>query len=199
MSDNIPKNNIIIAGVPRAGKSTLSRLLSRKFGDQHINRDLLIAGFERVFPEVGINTYAKMTSLEILYNISGKIAPFVEVMMSSSKYNEYEQGMVLDIYQLLPDDYMKYVAEKNCEVFYLVTSDVTPEERFQILKKYDTERDYTFYKDDDELREGCQYIVEQSKLMKEQCIKHGLPYYETAREREKVFERVVEELFLYNP
>jgi hypothetical protein len=153
--------------------------------------DLLIAGFERVFPEVGINTYAMMSSLEILYNISSKIAPFVEVMMSSSKYNEYEQGMVLDIYQLLPDDYMKYVAEKNCEVFYLVTSDVMPEERFQILKKYDTEKDYTFYKDDDELREGCQYIVEQSKLMKEQCIKQGLPYYETAREREKVFERVV--------
>ena len=29
-------NNIIIAGVPRAGKTTLSRLLSKKFGYQHM-------------------------------------------------------------------------------------------------------------------------------------------------------------------
>lgn len=50
------------------------------------------------------------------------------------------------------------------------------------------QKDYTFYKSDEELREGAEYIVEQSILMKEQCEKYGLPYYETAREREEVFQ-----------
>ena len=63
-------------------------------------------------------------------------------------------------------------------------TNVSPGERFLIQKKYDTEKDYTFYKPDDELREGAKYIVEQSILMKEQCEKYGLPYYETARERD---------------
>ena len=58
-----------------------------------------------------------------------------------------------------------------------------------IQKKYDTEKDYTFYKSDEELREGAECIVEQSVLMKSQCEKYGLPYYETAREREQVFQR----------
>jgi len=186
------KNNVIIAGVPRAGKSTMSHIISRKFGYQHVSMDAINAGFERVFPELGINTYADMSSLEILHNISGKIAPFIRAMMDSGEYDEFERGMVLDIYQLLPDDYMKHLSGANCEIFYLITSDVTPEERFAIQKKYDTEKDYTFYKPDEELREGCEYIVEQSKLMKAQCIKHGLPYFETAKDRENVFERFVQ-------
>lgn len=65
---------------------------------------------------------------------------------------------------------------------------MTPEERFAIQKKYDTKKDYTFYKSDEELREGAVYIVEQSILMKEQCQTYGLRYFETAKDREQVFE-----------
>ena len=43
------KNNIIIAGVPRAGKSTVAHLLARRFGYQHISMDSIIAGFEKCF------------------------------------------------------------------------------------------------------------------------------------------------------
>ena len=68
--------NIIVAGVPRAGKSTLSRMLA-KLEYTHVSMDSIIAGFERVFPETGINTYAGMSSLDTLITISAKIAPFI--------------------------------------------------------------------------------------------------------------------------
>ena len=45
------KNNIIIAGVPRAGKSTVSHILSQEYGYQHVSMDSIIAGFEKCFPE----------------------------------------------------------------------------------------------------------------------------------------------------
>ena len=99
------KNNIIIAGVPRAGKSTVSHLLSKKYGYQHISMDSIIAGFEKCFPETGVNTYQGLSSLETLRVISGKMAPFVRAMLDSSEYDEFEPGMVLDMYQLLPEDY----------------------------------------------------------------------------------------------
>ena len=101
--------------------------------------------------------------------------------------------MVLDMYQLLPEDYDRYLRGANCNIAYFITSDVTPEERFAIQKKYDTEKDYTFWKSDEELREGAEYIVEQSILIREQCEKYGLPYYETARDREKAFQRFLED------
>lgn len=183
------KNNIIISGVPRAGKSTISHILSKEYGFQHVSMDSIIAGFEKCFPDTGVNTYQGLFSLDTLRVISSKMAPFVRAMLDSGEYDEFEPGMVLDMYQLLPEDYDKYIRGANCEIVYFITSDVTPEERFLIQKKYDTEKDYTFYKSDEELREGAEYIVEQSLLMKSQCEKYGLPYYETAREREQVFQR----------
>lgn len=188
----ITKNNVIIAGVPRAGKSTVAHRLAARYGYQHVSMDSIIAGFEKCFPETGVNTYAGASSLDTLYMISGKMAPFVRAMLDSAEYDEFEPGMVLDMYQLLPEDYMKYIHGANCEIFYFITSDVTPEERFAIQKKYDTEKDYTFYKSDEELREGAVYIVEQSRLMKEQCLKYGLRYFETARDREQIFRDFLE-------
>ena len=183
------KNNIIIAGVPRAGKSTVSHMLFEKYGYQHVSMDSIIAGFEKCFPETGVSTYQGLSSLETLRVISSKMAPFVRAMLDCSEYDEFTPGMVLDMYQLLPEDYDRYIRGANCEIVYFITSDVTPEERFIIQKKYDTEKDYTFYKSDEELREGAEYIVEQSILIKEQCKKYGLRYYETAREREVVFQQ----------
>ena len=187
------KNNIIIAGVPRAGKSTVSHLLSKRYGYQHISMDSIIAGFEKCFPETGVNTYQGLSSLETLRVISSKMAPFVRAMLDSGEYDEFEPGMVLDMYQLLPEDYDKYIRGANCEIVYFITSDVSPEERFLIQKKYDTEKDYTFYKSDDELREGAEYIVEQSIMMKEQCERYGLPYYETAKQRDLAIQRFLQD------
>ena len=187
------KNNIIIAGVPRAGKSTISHLLSKRYGYQHISMDSIIAGIEKCFPETGVNTYQGLSSLETLRVISSKMAPFVRAMLDSGEYDEFEPGMVLDMYQLLPEDYDKYIRGANCEIAYFITSDVSPEERFLIQKKYDTEKDYTFYKSDDELREGAEYIVEQSIMMKEQCKRYGLPYYETAKQRDLAIQRFLQD------
>ena len=187
------KNNIIIAGVPRAGKSTVSHLLSKKYGYQHISMDSIIAGFEKCFLETGVNTYQGLSSLETLRVISGKMAPFVRAMLDSSEYDEFEPGMVLDMYQLLPEDYDRHIRGANCEIAYFITSDVSPEERFLIQKKYDTEKDYSFYKSDEELREGAECIVEQSIIMRKQCEQLGLKYYETATEREKSIQRFLDE------
>ena len=190
------KNNLIIAGVPRAGKSTVSHLLAKQYGYQHVSMDSIIAGFEKCFPETGVNTYCGLSSMDTLRMISGKMAPFIRAMLESGEYDEFEPGMVLDMYQLLPEDYDRYIRGANCDIVYFITSDVTPEERYVIQKKYDTEKDYTFWKPDEELREGARYIVEQSILMKEQCEKYGLPYYETARNREQAIQQFLKDFGL---
>jgi len=183
------KNNIIIAGVPRAGKSTISNRLSKKFGFQHVSMDSINAGFERCFPELGINTSAAgMTNIEILVNISTKIAPFIRAMLDSGEYDEFEPGMALDVFQLLPEDYMKHLHGQNCEIHYFITSDITPDERFAMLKAHDTPINYTFHKPDNVLEEMCINLVEESKFIRKQCEKYKLPYYETAKNRENVFD-----------
>ena len=188
------KKYMIITGVPRAGKSKLSAQVSRRFGYQHISVDSIIAGFEACFPDTGVNTYQGLSSLETLQVISKKMAPFLQAMIDSGEYDEQEYGVVFDMYQLLPEDYVNCIDSKRCGILYLVTGDVTPEERFQIQKEFDTPQDYSYYLSDEERMEGCHYLVEQSILIREQCEKYGLHCYETSRNREQVMEELLSSL-----
>lgn len=180
---------MIIAGVPRAGKSTVSKMIAHKLGYQHISMDSIIAGIEKTFPETKVNTHATVGCEENLRYISSKMAPFIKAMMASGEYDECDYGMVIDMYQILPEDYIQYIDPEICDIYYFITSDVTPEERFQILKEKDTPEDYTYYHSDEENYEDCVEIVEISKLLKEQCEAHNLPYFETAHDRVNVLNQ----------
>jgi len=182
------KKHIIIAGVPRAGKSTVSQMIAHQLGYQHISMDSVLAGIEKTFPETKIDTDASVEAKDNLEYISSKMAPFIKAMMDSGEYNECDYGMVIDIYQLLPKDYIRYIDKEICDIYYFITSDVTPEERFEILKTYDTPNDYTYFHSNEDNFSSCVEIVSISKWMKEQCLANNLPYYETAYDREQVLD-----------
>lgn len=66
------KKYIILAGVPRAGKSTASQIAAKTLGYQHISMDSIIAGIEKVFPETDIDTEASVEPQRNLEYISSK-------------------------------------------------------------------------------------------------------------------------------
>ena len=182
------KKYIIISGVPRAGKSTISQIIAKRFGYQHISMDSIIAGIEKVFPETNIDTEAPIDPYVNLENISSKIAPFIKTMMDSGEYDECDYGAVVDVYQLLPRDYVSYLDREKCDIYYFLSSDVTPEERFRLLKLYDTVTDYTYFHSDEKKQQLCRDIVNISHEIKEQCISHKLPFYETSYKRDEVID-----------
>lgn len=186
------KKHVIIAGVPRSGKSTISQIISNKYGYQHISMDSIIAGIEKVFPETGINSDADTDIQENIQYISSKMALFIQAMLESGEYNECDYGMVIDIFQLLPQHYVHYIDSSLCDIYYLGTSEVTAEERYELLKKYDTPKDYTYYKSEEENKESCADIVTISKQLKEQCGIYNLPYYDTSYNREQVFKSILD-------
>ena len=110
------KKYIIIVGVPRAGKSTVSQMIAKQMGYQHISMDSVIAGIEKVFPETKIDTDSSDDLQSNLVFISSKMAPFIRAMMDSGEYDECDYGVVIDIYQLLPVDYMNFLQSEKCEI-----------------------------------------------------------------------------------
>lgn len=184
------KKHMIIAGVPRSGKSTISQRISKHLGYQHISMDAIIAGIERTFPETGVNSDADTDLWENIQYISSKMAPFIRAMMDSGEYDECGYGMVIDVFQLLPQHYIQHIDPSVCEIYYFGTSEVTPEERYGLLKKYDTPKDYTWYKSEEENRADCASIVAVSKELREQCGTYHLPYYDTSFNRERVFRSI---------
>lgn len=112
------KKYIILAGVPRAGKSTASQIAAKTLGYQHISMDSIIAGIEKVFPETDIDTEASVDPQRNLEHISSKIAPFIRAMMDSGEYDECDYGVIFDVYQLLPEDYVTYIDDEKCDIAY---------------------------------------------------------------------------------
>lgn len=113
------KKHMIIAGVPRSGKSTLSQRISKDFGYQHISMDSVIAGIEKTFPETGINSEADADFWKNIQYISSKMALFIRTMIDSGEYDECDYGMVIDIFQLLPQHYVQYIDASVCDIYYL--------------------------------------------------------------------------------
>jgi hypothetical protein len=87
--------------------------------------DAIIAGFEQCYPDTGINTYQDLPSAETLHVISAKIAPFMRAMING-EYSGCGGGRaVFDVYQLLPEDFIKHFDGTDCTVFGLGSSDCT--------------------------------------------------------------------------
>lgn len=188
------KKHIMIAGVPRSGKSTLSQQIAATLGYQHISMDSIIAGIEKTFPETGIDSEAETDLWENIQYISSRMALFIRAMIDSGEYDECAYGMVIDVFQLLPQHYIQFIDPSVCGIYYLGTSEVAPEERYRLLKQYDTPADYTYYKSEEEKQKDCADIVRISEKFKDLCGTYNLPYYDTSYHREEVFREILQRI-----
>lgn len=112
--------------------------------------DSIIAGIEKLFPENKINTEVLGEPQKNLEFISSRITSFIRAMIDSGEYDECNYGVVIDVFQLLPCDYIKFIDNSKCNIYYFLSSDVTPDEGIDILKRFDTPKDYTYYRSDEE-------------------------------------------------
>ena len=76
----------------------------------------------------------------------------------------------------------------------LVQNKKTADEFFNDLRKYDTEDDWTYGLDDDDLREVSQEAIPFSRSMTDHLVKYGFTIYDTSTEREQVFDKIVEDI-----
>ena len=77
------KKYIIIAGVPRAGKSTVSQMKAKQMGYQHISMDSVIAGFEKVLRYISkcdMKTKIVFIHIPFLKNISDTSSFFRKII-----------------------------------------------------------------------------------------------------------------------
>lgn len=179
------KKNIIIAGVARAGKTTLCSLIAKEFGYQHLAMDALIEGFEDLFPQMDIDTHQHDIS-----HISKHIAPFINSIIKSGEYDKLDYGLVIDVAQLLPGDFLAHIDQDLCEIYYLVTDCETAAQRLELLDKHDTPKEYTFHYAPEKRLALCEDYMADCLLIKGECEKHGMVYYD-ARDRDGAFRSIL--------
>ena len=178
--------NIIIAGVARAGKTTVCKELCKR-GFSHFTCDSLVYSLEHVFPELGINQEEMTKGVK---ETSRNLAPLLLTLAKCMEEEYLPYPVVFDVYQFMPEDYIKY-DKKDIKVYFLGYPDISIEEEFKILRANKSPQEYTQKYTDEYLKRLIEQRINESKYIKEECEKYNLPFIDTSYNRsEKINELV---------
>lgn len=185
------KKNILIIGPSRAGKTTLSRKFNEELKYSVINLDDIISTFEKTFPQLEI----KHNENEI--KVSNNFAPFlIQYLKELSdgpnfwNGNKYViEGTHIDFDKVIPNiDIEKYI------IIGLVYNNITSDNFYKNLKTHDTEDDWTYYCNDDELKSNVDYFIKRNNFFYENFIKYGIPIYDVSKNRDEIFETIISDV-----
>ena len=184
--------SIIIAGPSRSGKSTLARRISEEFGYYQISIDKLVEVFQNAYPELDIRlNWNRDKTTE-------NIAPFIGHYLGvfSREGNFVIEGAYYDFEKIasILKTYGISDPEERFELIGLVQKDKTAEEYFRGFRKYDTEEDWTYSLNDEDLMKVAEDAVEYGEEMYRKLLAHGFRIYDTGKNREEVFDMILEEL-----
>ena len=150
--------NIIIGGTVRSGKTTLANLLRNRFGYSKVESDTIVNAFDKVFPELGIiHKHAELARI--------KYEPFLfEILNGFCRDLKYAGNItVFPGSQFLPENLAKYEQLDKYIVVFLGINAPSAEEMLKVIRKSDTEHDWTYKKDDEWMLRFCNKIINESQ------------------------------------
>lgn len=201
--------NIIIAGPGRTGKTTLARKINEELNYFVISVDKLVATFQGAYPQLNIKlAWNRRKTTDNLapflghflgaFSSSHGVAYELNLRAHAVKGNRFVlEGGHFNFEKILPILKMYEIEElkDNFLLIGLVQNKKTADEFVNDFKKYDTEDDWTYGFDDDELREyASQDAIPSSRSMTDHLVKYGFTIYDTSTEREQVFDKIVEDI-----
>lgn len=179
--------NIIIIGVPRAGKSTLANMIYDKYKYQIIRMDSVRDAFKKVFPELNINPHTAINN--------ERFQSYMKKLLKNNIYESRElYGFVVEGCDMTAKMCKDLYGDSNNLIYALGRCRETAEEMRETILKYDTKYDWTFDMPKEELLEYCQKQITKSKELKEDCEKNDIKFYDTSFNREKVLNEVMEDI-----
>lgn len=179
--------NIIILGRPRAGKSTLANMIADKYNYQIIRTDTIRGSFKDVFPELNIKAYTAIDSKE--FQLFCKTYLERNMRQPRNKYNYVMEGCEMHV-----KDCKELYDNGDNLIYCLAQIDIAPEEMAKNMKNSDTDKDWTNEMSDKERLEYCKRSIEKARVIKEECEIYGLKFYDTAKNREKVLEEIMQDI-----
>lgn len=185
------KTNILIIGASRSGKTTLAERIAKEKGYSLISVDDIVSAFE-VYPDLQIHHDGDAV------DTANRLAPFLKRFFSqlargSAFHNGIRaviEGTHIDFEQLIP-----FLQSDACKDTYtiigLTFNEITEQQLFDSIRQYDTEDDWTFECDDDELLGNVRYFLDRNLYFNELFQKYNITTYDTSFNRETVFDAIL--------
>ena len=201
--------HIIIAGPPRAGKSSLAKRLSEEFGYFVISIDKLVAVFGAAYPQLDIRL--NWDRDKTTDNIAPFIGHFLGIFSSADGRGllPYSHGAIPGNRFVLEGGYLDwdrissvldrygYGISEWREQFLLiglVQNKKTVDELVTDFKTYDTPDDWTYGMGDSDLKDVADDVLSSGKTMADSLTAQGFTVYDTSAAREQVWKRIIESI-----
>ena len=178
--------NIAIFGSSRSGKSTLSKMIAKAHPNYHIfiGDDIRYA-FREVLPNNNINEYGGIGMKEDFPNFLSCL------FYKSIKRNEGEFNYIIETCDISPQKAYELFNKEDTILLFLGTPKQSIEERFNQIRKYETEKDWTFNRTDENIINHSKYWIQKSKEYEKECNDLNIWFVDTSFDRENVLKNTL--------
>lgn len=173
--------HIIIAGTPRAGKTTLCIELV-KHGFIHYKMDSIKRGICDAF---GFDSHDWSF-------INPKIAQIINTIIVENSTDTVAglEYYAIDSCHVFPKDVSLF--SEDVLVVYLGYADISVSDKLKEMRFYDKDNYWCSKVDDDTLVRMIEANINLSKELKNECKKYNIKYFDTSSNRDKVLNEALE-------
>jgi len=167
----------LVSGTSRSGKTLIAKKIFADKRIPYLSLDWLMMGFNDGIPEYGIH--------HLLWpnEIAEKMGPFLLGMIDSMLVDGMDY--VIEGEAMLPQlvaDLVKKHPDKIKVVFVGYTK-INVKDKVALVKEHgDGENDWLTNESDEYIRDHIGNMIAYSKMIRNECKKHGLTYFDTSEE-----------------
>jgi adenylate kinase family enzyme len=173
--------HIFIAGVAKSGKSTFAEKICANNKYNHIPLDYFASSLKHNFPET------KITSNVVIEEpSSSNLALLLSRVMNIM--NDKDEPFIIDSAHILPRDIIKYIDKDKWDIYYFGYPNITSQDKFNLLRRFDGNESWTRKRTDEELLNTLTKLVELSKQIEKECKQYNLTFIDTSKDLIKDIE-----------
>ena len=186
--------NILIMGIGRAGKTTLSKMLKNKYNNYSlIHSDALKWGMIRAedketFYRENVDKQKEFEHGEFFQRT------LLEFFNSLIRKDENNYGYILESGQLHPKIVKEMINFNNTIVVCLGLGDLNIDNMVELCIEHDTEKDWTFGLSKDYLRQHANDWFNANEMLKQECSKYDIKYYDTSKNRVETLDTILKDI-----
>ena len=175
--------NIAIFGSSRSGKSTLSKMICKKYPQYHIiiGDDIRYA-FQVVLPNNQISNKGGNGMKDDFPNFLACL------FYKSIKRNKGIFNYIVDTCNMTPEKAKELFNRDDTIILFLGTPKQTIKQHFDEVRKYETNKDWTYDRTDEEIIEHSRHSIEKSIEQEKECKKLNIWYVDTSFNRDEVLK-----------
>ncbi len=186
--------NILIMGIGRAGKTTLSNMIKDKWSSYNLLRgDSLKWAIIRAKDKE--DYYIKNVDIQKEYE-HGEFfqKALLELYKSLIRNDKKGYGYILESGQLHPKIVSEMIDFEKTIVLCLGLGDLTAEDMVEQCIKYDTEESWTYGLSREYLLKNAQDWYNCNEMLKKECPKYNIKYIDTSKNRFEILNKILDEI-----